>query len=276
MSANPLQDAKDGLAVAGELIKLAGEDPKAREAAAHLGDAAVTISKTINNALLPLAAANFAIEKARKSFADKFGDELSAKAASIPADQIVEPKASIAGPALQSLAFCFEEADLKEMYLNLLATSMEKRGASGAHPAFVEVIRQLSAEEAALLKSVLAGKADSIGIVRAILKTEGQEGYTVLQNHILRTVNPENGNLVSMSGLAAIVENWQRLGLIVVDHGIKLTSDTMYAWADDHPDILRLREDYMQTEKVVELGFGVMYRTNWGERFARAVGLSDS
>jgi hypothetical protein len=231
MSGNPLQDAKDGLAVAGELIKLAGEDPKAREAAAHIGEAAVTLAKTINNALLPLAAANFAIEKARKYFADKFGDDLSAKAATIPADQIVEPKASIAVPALQSLAFCFEEADLKEMYLNLLATSMDKRVTSNAHPAFVEVIRQLSAEEAALLKSVLAGQADSISIVRAILKTEGVQGFTVLQNHILRTADSDSGDLVSIPGLPAIVENWQRLGLIVVNYGERLASDTAYDWA---------------------------------------------
>ena len=276
MTGNPLQDAKDGLAVAGELIKLAGEDPKAREAAAHLGEAAVTISKTINNALLPLAAANFAIEKARKYFADRFGDDLSAKAATIPADQIVEPKASIAGPALQSLAFCFEEADLKEMYLNLLATSMDKRVTSSAHPAFVEVIRQLSAEEAALLKSVLAGQSDSISIVRAILKTEGVQSYTVLQNHILRTVDSDSGNLVSIPGLPAIVENWQRLGLIVVNYGEKLASDNAYDWADNHPDILRLRADHAHGDKVVELSFGVMYRTKWGEQFAKAVGLSTS
>lgn len=276
MSANPLQDAKDGLAVAGELIRLAGEDPKAREAAAHLGEAAVTISQTINNALLPLAAVNFAIEKARIYFSERFGDELSAKAANIPVDQLVEPKASIAGPALQGLAFCFEEADLKEMYLNLLATSMDKQVASNAHPAFVEVIRQLSAEDAALLKSVLAGKAGSIGIVRAILKTEGKDGFSVLQNHILRTADSDDDALVAIPGLAAIVENWQRLGLIVVDYAIKLVGDTLYDWADDHPDVIRLREGNTQSGKVVELGLGVMYRTDWGERFAKAVGLSDS
>ncbi|MCP9818606.1 DUF4393 domain-containing protein [Synechococcus sp. Cruz-9H2] len=276
MSANPLQDAKDGLVLAGELIRLAGEDPKAREAAAHLGEAAVTISQTINNALLPLAAVNFAIEKARIYFSERFGDELSAKAANIPVDQLVEPKASIAGPALQGLAFCFEEADLKEMYLNLLATSMDKQVASNAHPAFVEVIRQLSAEDAALLKSVLAGKAGSIGIVRAILKTEGKDGFSVLQNHILRTADSDDDALVAIPGLAAIVENWQRLGLIVVDYAIMLVGDTLYDWADDHPDVIRLREGNTQSGKVVELGLGVMYRTDWGERFAKAVGLSDS
>jgi hypothetical protein len=64
--------------------------------------------------------------------------------------------------------------------------------------------------------------------------------------------------------------------LIVVNYRERLASDTAYDWADNHPDILRLREDHAQGDKVVELGFGVMYRTKWGEQFAKAVGLSAS
>jgi hypothetical protein len=162
------------------------------------------------------------------------------------------------------------------MYLNLLATSMDKRVTSNAHPAFVEVIRQLSAEEAALLKSMLAGESVGIGIVRAILTTEGQDGYEVLQNHILGTVNPGSGSHVSMPGLAAMVDNWQRLGLIDVDYGTMLADGNFYDWSKDHPDIMRLRENNTQVGKAVNLQYGVVCRTNWGERFAKAVGLSDS
>jgi hypothetical protein len=58
------------------------------------------LPKAINNALLPLAAINFAFDKARAYFAEKFRQDLSEKAAAIPPEQIVEPRASIAGPAL--------------------------------------------------------------------------------------------------------------------------------------------------------------------------------
>jgi len=58
------------------------------------------------------------------------------KAAGIPPEHVVEPKASIAGPALQALAFSHEEPDLREMYLNLLRASMDARTAKVAHPAF--------------------------------------------------------------------------------------------------------------------------------------------
>ena len=67
-----------------------------------------------------IGAVNFAFDRARQYFSERFAQDLGEKASAIPVDQIVEPKASIAGPALQGLAFSYDEPDLKEMYLNLL------------------------------------------------------------------------------------------------------------------------------------------------------------
>ena len=112
---DPLKTAKDGVAVIGEIIRAAGDNPAVKEAGENLGKTALTITKTINNALLPLAAVNFAFDKAKKYFAEKFQDDISAKASQIPVENLVEPKASIAGPALQGLAFTHEEPSLKDM-----------------------------------------------------------------------------------------------------------------------------------------------------------------
>ncbi len=42
------------------------------------------------------------------------------------------------------------------MYLNLLASAMDDRVAKSVHPGFVEIIKQLNANEAKLLRTVLA------------------------------------------------------------------------------------------------------------------------
>jgi hypothetical protein len=152
---DPISSAKAGVTVLGELMKVAGDNPHVKEAGSNLGKTALTITKTINNALLPLAAVNFAFDKARRYFDEKFADDLSAKVAAIPVESIVDPKASIAGPALQGLAFTHEEPNLKNMYLSLLATAMDGRVASAAHPAFVEVIKQLTADEADKIAIIL-------------------------------------------------------------------------------------------------------------------------
>jgi hypothetical protein len=151
-----LKNVKEGVSVIVEVIKAAGDNPKVKEAGGELGKTALTLTKAINNILLPVAAVNFAFDKAKVYFANQFPIDIAQKATGIPQEKIVEPKASIAGPALQGLAFSHEEKDLKEMYLNLLVSAMDDRAGNLAHPAFVEIIKQLNAEEAKLLQTVLA------------------------------------------------------------------------------------------------------------------------
>jgi len=79
-----IKKAKDGATLLGEIIKVSGDNPDVKEAGNNLGKTALTITKTINNALLPLAAVNFAFEKARKYFSEEFQQDLSKKASAIP------------------------------------------------------------------------------------------------------------------------------------------------------------------------------------------------
>lgn len=150
--ADPIKQAKECATLVGEIIKAAGDNPKVKEAGNNLGETAVTLTRTINNVLLPLAAVNYAFDKARKYFEDRFEKDLAGKVAKIPLEEIIEPKASIAGPTLQGLAFTHEEGELKDMFLNLLASAMDARIADAAHPAYVEIIKQLTPAEARLIK----------------------------------------------------------------------------------------------------------------------------
>lgn len=110
--------------IVSEVFKATKDDPQVKEAAGNLGQTAVTVTKTINNVLLPIAAVNFAFDKARVYFERQFQMDLNEKVSSIPSEHVVEPKASVAGPALQGLAFTHEEPSLKELYLSLLRTHL--------------------------------------------------------------------------------------------------------------------------------------------------------
>ncbi len=149
---DPIKETKD--AALTELIKDAAANPDIRAAGQHLAGGVLTVAKTLSTVLLPLAALNFGIEKARRYFNETFPDEFGAKAANIPQENIVEPKSSIAGPALQALAFSHEEENLKEMYLTLLANAVDSRSAATVHPSFVHIIQQLTPPEARILKVI--------------------------------------------------------------------------------------------------------------------------
>nr|WP_115116514.1 Abi-alpha family protein [Serratia marcescens] len=117
MSEQDNSKASQGVHVIGELMRLAGDDASVKRSAKNLGESALIVTSTVKNCLLPLAALNFGFEKARCYFSEKFQTDISKKTENISKDDIIEPKASIVGPALQGLAFSHDEDDLKELYL---------------------------------------------------------------------------------------------------------------------------------------------------------------
>lgn len=271
---DPINVAKHGVSVVAEVIKAAGESPQVREAANHLGQTAVTLTKAINNVLVPLAAINFAFDKAKEYFSGKFQQDIAEKAEVIPPEHIIEPKASIAGPTLQGLAFAHEEPNLKEMYLNLLATSMDGRAASVAHPAFVEIIKQLDSEDARLVRGALQSPM-AIPIVQIHIKVK-DKGYNVLVNHLLDLTDTTTGAPVEDPQLPAMIDNWIRLGLVEVWYDKWLNNPARYSWVEQRPEFIRLSQANQPDDVKIEYQKGLMYRTELGKRFAKAIGLNDA
>ena len=257
--------------IVGKVIEVAGDNPDVKAAGSELAQAARTIATTINNALLPLAAVNFAFEKARKYFAEKFATDLSAKADAIPPDQVVEPKASVAGPALQGLAFSHEESNLKEMYLSLLASAMDGRVSSSVHPAFVDIVRQLTSEEAKFLRGVL-GSSSSSAIVA--LNLSAVEGFTTLYRHLLNLQDTASQTPVENPRLSAYVDNWIRLGLVDVDYTKYVTLEESYDWVEQRPEFVRLKAEREKGTHQVKVQQGIISRTSLGQQFAEAVGIT--
>lgn len=273
---DPISAAKGALEVASGLMKTAGDSPEVKEAGRNLGQAAVTLTNTINNALLPLAALNYGIEKARIYFAGRFQSEMAEKAASIPPEEVVEPKSSIAGPALQGLAFTHEEPDLKAMYLSLLATAMDKRVSRDAHPAFVELIRQIDATEVALLRPILTTPAMlAIVEIQMVSADATPNAFSVLRTHYMQLINEITGDDEELDEFPAMVDNWIRLGLVEVTYSRWMTQDPPYEWVEKRKRYQQLKELHASLGNSVKFQRGIISRTAFGAQFARAVGMYD-
>lgn len=94
------------------------------------------------------------VEKKRLTRAkalEEFKSTLDNKVADIPTENLTEPQLSILGPALEAAKYYYEEAELREMFANLVAGSMDSRVCGKIHPCFVEIIKQLSPNDAKLL-----------------------------------------------------------------------------------------------------------------------------
>jgi hypothetical protein len=137
--------------------------PKAYEdllqpAAQELGKSLVVVARAVSMALAPVEGAVWAYDRIRSWLSVK----LTQKLAKIDDECIQPPPMNIAGPAILNLTFTGGIPALREMYANLLASSMDANVASTAHPAFVRIIEQLSPDEAKILGSLVhhpSGKA---------------------------------------------------------------------------------------------------------------------
>lgn len=116
-------------------------------AAQEIGKGLQTIAKTVHVALAPVSALVWGYDQIKDFVSSKVAERLK----NVPPENIISPKPNVAGPALESLRYTGHEETLSDLYANLLAASMDKETAEGAHPAFVEIIKQLTPDEAKMV-----------------------------------------------------------------------------------------------------------------------------
>src|SRR5262249_50908232 len=82
---------------------------------------------------------------------------VSERLKNIPVDKIVEPDARIAAPATQALIYSMTDEVIREMFANLLASDMNADEKEKVHPAFVEMIKEMTRTDAEILLQMPQG-----------------------------------------------------------------------------------------------------------------------
>lgn len=98
-------------------------------------------------ALQPLV---FGLEKT----ADWIHQAVTTRLKNVPQENIVAPNPRIAVPAMQALTYSIEDETIRDMFANLLAADMNSETKGKVHPAFVEMIKELSPVDARVLQIV--------------------------------------------------------------------------------------------------------------------------
>ncbi len=85
---------------------------------------------------------------------DKTKKLLACKLENIEPEKIVTPETYVAVPAIQSISYSMDSEELRNLYANLLAKSMNSDTKDFVHPAFVEIIRQMSPIDAQIFENI--------------------------------------------------------------------------------------------------------------------------
>lgn len=99
--------------------------------------------------LLGLAPVQFAA-----ALQDRYRTFLDESVRRVPEAERVSPVPQILGPVLEGIKYEPEDSPITEMFSQLLSSSMDRGRVQDAHPAFSQIVRQLSQDEAVLLNSM--------------------------------------------------------------------------------------------------------------------------
>lgn len=234
-------------------------------AARQIGTALETVAKTINVALAPISALVWGYDQIKDFVSTMVAEKLK----DVPPEKICTPDPTIAGPALESLKYTGHKEDLRELYANLLANAINIDTAKFAHPGFVDIIKNLTSDEARVLRFMADRSVYPIISTKACLKDKKGE-KTLLVN-------------VSMLGLDAgcenptfapkYIDNLIRLGLLVIPPLEHLVGPDIYDAISNHTQIQKQKEQIEQQTEVFS-GFKIDKKyvklTEFGQMFAQA------
>lgn len=150
---------------------------------------------------------------------NQFKEELEQKVSSIPEENIIEPPLHIVGPCLEASKYYFENDELRKMFSNLIAASINIDDVDKVHPSFVEIIKQLSPLDAMNLK--LFKEVFTYPIAEYNYITKGRKGLVSFKTNVFL----ENQEVSDIDLNATSISNLQRLGLVSISYSRKLQDD---------------------------------------------------
>lgn len=226
------------------------------------GELVALIPRAIKAALSPvekwILQSEYNIEETRKLLEEKLKN--------VSPEHIESPEAYIAVPAIKYISYCMDNEELREMYANLLANSMNKVVKNGVHPGFVEIIKQLCPDEAKILRYL--SSHNTIPVITLRYENDNNEGFDVIKNfsNIGELTNCEKPFEVN-----TYFNNLIRLGLLEISPTFSyLTDENQYEPLKNHSYIQsRLDETVIQKTGMKKSRFREQYMelTDYGKSF---------
>jgi Abortive infection alpha len=228
----------------------------------EIGTSLQTVAKCVNIALSPISTLVWGYDRIKVFIDTKVAEKLSG----VPSEKIVTPKPEVAGPALEALRYTGHDDTLRELYANLLATAMDADTIANAHPAFVEIIKNLSPDEARIMRLFAVRQSFPI-IDLHIYRDEKPNEYEVgLVNysHIGNESGCEHLHLTQ-----AYIDNLCRVRLLEIHNEAIATPDT-YEPLEGDSDLDEVKLNIEKSGRKFRFKRKILWITIWGRQFSHA------
>lgn len=163
---------------------------------------------------------------------------LEKKLEKIPDEEIVTPPNYVFVPALQAISVSIDNEVLRDMYANLLAKSVYAKTSAQAHPAYVDIIRQMDPIDAIIFKKIVNNQ-NSLP-TKEFCVIDRKNNLTIQNNYFLTNIDTYDVSVVSAS-----LGNLIRLGLVTKEEGA-LYDQTLYVDIDKNIKVC----EFCESEKI--------------------------
>ena len=197
----------------------------AKPGVTQVGQALSTILGLGNTLLWPIQILN---ERAKLALSDNL-DKYRIELANVSADDITAVSPELGVPISERLAYVTDD-QLSQLYVNLLAKASTVQTAHLAHPSFVNIINNLSPDEALLLKELHTAPAVPF-VSAAAFKKDGSEEYLILAEILtgLEDVVP----ISFPENIVAYFSNFEGLGLVSIRRETHIANASLYQGLED-------------------------------------------
>lgn len=259
---NPTKDLKDiSDKVANQVIKEVAM-PVVKPSVDNLSKSFEILTGTVLVALKPLQALVWGYNQIEALIQNKLPKKLE----TVPPEDIQTPKPSIAVPTIEALRYTAEEEELHELFLNLLASSMNKNESSSALPCFVEIIKQLTSDEAKIMAFFKTKQSIPFIIIRAYENESSHFGKYIISKYtcIGKKISCDNLTIVN-----SYLDNLDRLGLIKINDQLSYKDENKYNDLKNDKFIKQIEEMIRQGENCnfPKIEEGIINLTDLGKLF---------
>ena len=187
----------------------------------------------------------------------------------VPADKVVEPEPYVAIPAIQQLCYCQNNADLRDLYANLLVSSMNADTKWDVHPAFVDIIKQLSPDEARIINSVATFKHNFLPLIDVKATEKNQKNKSGGHQLIVTNFTTVGFDVIeNKQSICKYIDNLVRLGLFEIPPTYHLTNSSHYIPLETNPVLAQMVAPFNSSFDISYL-HKILVITNLGLSFKR-------
>lgn len=229
------------------------------------------IGKTISDLwFLAMGGISQIADKKRIKYAhdlEELKKSLEKKTDDIPIEYRIEPDTQIACQALEDAKYCAGNEDIREMFANLIASTMDNRLCEYIHPSFSGILRQMTSEEAKFLMKIR--QAEILPVCNILVTSKKSGRYSIIFNDFyVETIAPSEQVIVDN---AFILSSLTRQGLIEISYNRQMANDGVYNIFKESVFFKSHVEwEEQNGTKTVTLQKGGIVLTHAGKRFLKA------